>query len=218
MADSLLKAQYLRDRDTIQVRLDAILVAVEANRTIVDAMVADDAAVADKSDLIRRSLLFRCFTAAGLTIGSGDATKIKIANTVTFHNNGLLKSKTTAEFAFAETDVLAISSWRRYLISLAADGTPVATIGNDTTVNAAAALLPAVPADKTPIGTLLVATSSGGTFVPNTDDLSDAAVTDTYADAAWPDTGVDALVALGAIEETALGSTGLSALGAMQPF
>ncbi len=197
-ADSIFLAQYLRDRAVIQGRLDAILAAVEATRT--------------EDDLRQRAILYKCFTAAGLTIGSGDAKKVKITDTVIFHNDGLLKSKASAESTFSTTasTTLAISSWCKYLVTLNASGTPKITEGNHTTVNAAAALLPAVPTGETPIGYLQVATDGTGTFVPDTDDLSDGAVTDTYVDLAWPDSGVDAL--------TVLSATGLSALGAMQPI
>ena len=187
----------------LQAQVDALLAEKKTDRD------AEQAAI----DLLTRSQLNKCFLAAGLVIGSGDAAKIKIANTVTFINQGLFKSKTTAETVFGATaaTTVPVSSFTKYLVTLNASGTPKVTEGNNA-VSAVLALLPAVPANETPIGYCQVETDGTGTFVPDTDDLSDAAVTDTYVDLPWPDSGVDALVALGAYADA------LSALGVLPRY
>jgi len=50
--DTVVLHELQKQIDRFQVQIDAILVAAEATRTIVDAMVADDAALADQVDLL----------------------------------------------------------------------------------------------------------------------------------------------------------------------
>jgi hypothetical protein len=122
---------------------------------------------------MRHLLGTRCLSSAGLAIGSGDATKLKIANTVTFMIDGVIYTKTTAEIVFTDVTVQPISTTCYYLLSLDSGGNGVITTG---TANA----LPDPPAGFCPVGYVKVVTDGTGTFVPATDDLSDAAVTDTY--------------------------------------
>lgn len=189
--------QYMRDRDVLQVQSDAHTTAFATYLT--------------QMDLQLRASRNGARDIAGLVIGSVDAKKIKAGNTTIFMVDGVLLTKSTFEVDFSTSvgTTVPISSFTKYLICLAADGTPSVTEGNNA-ASAILALLPAVPADEAPIGYLQVATSGAGTFVPDTDDLSDAAVTDTYVNLIWPDTGTDAL--------TALSSSGLTAIGAMPPI
>lgn len=118
----------------------------------------------------------RAATAAGLTIGSSDASKLKIANTVQYSIGGVAYSVTTEEVAFTDTTVQAASTTRYYVLAYNAAGT--GTIYNGTTSSD----LPTIPVTHCPVGYVKVVTDATGTFVPATDDLSDAAVTDTYVD------------------------------------
>lgn len=179
----------------LQAQLDTVLALVKSSGTT--AALLDS--LQTQMDIMLRCSQNKSFTLAGLVIGSGDAKKIKATNTVVYLNDGLLYSKATFEVAFGATagTTVPISSFCKYLVTLKA-GTPKVTEGN-IAASAALALLPAVPAGEAPIGYLQVATSGAGTFVPDTDDLSDAAVTDTYVDLAWPDSGVDALSAVGTL-------------------
>ena len=128
-----------------------------------------------------------CLSAAGLVIGSGDATKIKITNTVVFLNKGVFKSKATAETAFTATthDITAVSGSIQeavYLLSLQADGTVIITKGA-TATGAGNAAIPSTPAGETAIGYLRLAVAAGSTdFDASSDDLSAGHLTDTYVD------------------------------------
>ena len=122
-----------------------------------------------------------------MTIGSGSAAKIKIANTVTYSLNGIIYTKTTAEVAFTATthDITADASAiqeRCYLMSLQADGTATITAGTVAS-GSGNATVPATPANETPIGYLRLAVAAGSTdFDASTDLLSAAHLTDTYVD------------------------------------
>ena len=129
-----------------------------------------------KHDDLRSLLGTYCMSAAGTVIGSSDAKKIKIGNTVTYCIDGIIYTKATAETVFTDVTVQAASTTAFYLLSANAAGTLVITNG------VAGGGLPATPADNCPIAYLRVVTDATGTFVPATDDLSDAAVTDTYYD------------------------------------
>lgn len=137
----------------------------------------------------RVARLYRALTAAGLTIGSAAAAKVKIANTVTFLIAGAFKSKTTAEVAFTATthDIPAAAGSVQeacYLVALASDGTPSLTMGAIAT-GAGNAVVPACPAGKAPIGYLRLAVAAGATpFDASTDLLSAGHLTDTYVDLA----------------------------------
>ena len=128
-----------------------------------------------------------CLSAAGLVIGSGDASKIKITNTVVFLNKGVFKSKATAETVFTATthDITAVAGSVQeavYLVSLQADGTVIITKGT-TATGAGNAVIPDTPAGETAIGYLRLAVAAGSTdFDATSDDLSAGHLTDTYVD------------------------------------
>lgn len=124
-----------------------------------------------ESATMRAMLGTRCFTSPALVIGSGDASKVKIASTVNYCIDNVMYVKTTAEIAFTDLTVQPIASTRYYLLSLNAAGTGVITTGTATD-------LPAVPADNCPIGYVKIITDADSTFTPATTDL-DAATTFT---------------------------------------
>lgn len=130
---------------------------------------------------------------AGGVIGSGSAAKFKIANTVAFFINGALKSKTTAEVVLTG-EVQAINTKRRYLISVAADGTPSCVQGPSyaSTVDDADVQNGPVPDDESPFGDVLVETDETGTFIPGTTLLSASQITDTFSSYKWVVNGPDA--------------------------
>jgi hypothetical protein len=131
----------------------------------------------DAQSAIVRSLLgTRAATKGGLTIGSGDASKLKIANTVEYSIGGVAYQVTTEEVVFTDVTVQPISTTRYYVLAYDAAGTGKIFNGTDETH------LPTIPATHCPVGYAKLVTDGTGTFVPGTDDLSDAAVTDTYAD------------------------------------
>ena len=118
----------------------------------------------------------RAATKGGLTIGSADAAKLKIASTVEYSIGGVAYKVTTEEVAFTDVTVQPISSTRYYVLAYNAAGT--GKIFNGTTAND----LPTIPATHCPVGYAKLVTDATGTFVPATDNLSDAAVTATFAD------------------------------------
>jgi hypothetical protein len=131
---------------------------------------------------------YHCVTAPGLAIGSSSAAAVLIANTTVFINAGVFKSKSTAEKALAGT-ALAVSQKCKWLVCLAADGTPSVT---QSAIVAAAdddPDLPEIPAGETPIGYVMAETDSSHTFTPGTTLLSASGITDTYVDLVFNDSG-----------------------------
>jgi len=126
---------------------------------------------------------YASLTAAGLAEGTNAAT-FKTANTLTFTNNGVFKSK-------AATDNLAFSSGHTALgnsqaclfgVWVNASGTvstsqgPIVAAGDPCPV-------PGAPASGlTLVGLIKVTTSSSATFTAGTTDLGAAGVTDVYYD------------------------------------
>ena len=127
-------------------------------------------------DDLRSLLGTYCMSAPGIVIGSGDAKKMKTTNTVTYCIDGIVYTKATTETVFTDVTVQAASTTKFYMLSINAGGTFVITNGP------VGGGLPATPDGYCPIGYVKVVTDASGTFVPATDDLSDAAVTDTYYD------------------------------------
>jgi hypothetical protein len=155
-----------------------------------------------------------CLAAAGLAIGTVSAAEVKIANTVTYLNKGVFKSKTTAEVAFTATthDITAVAGSVQeavYLISLQADGTPIITKGA-TATGAGNAVIPSTPAGETAIGYLRLAVAAGSTdFDATSDDLSAAHLTDTYVD--FSSLGGEELITANGISQYAGAAGSLSA-------
>ena len=136
-----------------------------------------------------------CFTSAGLAIGTGATTAVKIVNTVTFLNNGVFKSKTTAELAFTATtmDIPANATSVQeqvYLMCLDVSGTPTFTLSGITTGLNSAPLPPRPAGAFTPIGYVRISVNagtpgSGTNFVAGTTALSDGRMTVAYVNVGY---------------------------------
>lgn len=153
----------------------------------------------DMFDRLQTRMKYRALSTAGLAIGSASKAKVLIASTVSYLHNGIFKSKTTAEVAFTATTHDIPSSLtdikeRCYLLSLAADGTPTITPGAIAT-GAGKALLPEIPADKTPIGFVRIAVAAGeptAFFDATTTDLDATHLTVAYTNLGWVSERFDA--------------------------
>lgn len=173
---------------SMQKRLNTYLQEYAGTLSSLETKVATDMVAAINN--LRQQLGDMCLTAAGLTIGSGSAAKVKIANTVTYLIDGVFKSKETAEIAFTATDhdITANASSVQeacYTVSLQANGTATLTMG-DVATGAGQAEVPAPPAGECMIGYLRLAVAQGSTdFDASTDLLSAGHLTDTYVDTAF---------------------------------
>jgi hypothetical protein len=112
------------------------------------------------------------------------ATKVKTTNATVLRNSGALNALAASDDFWTLTGgVLAVSSFRRYL--LLCDASDVATVlaSDDVTTAAADCRWTTQPANGLAIvGVLTVATNGSTTFTPGTTNLSAAGVTDTYID------------------------------------
>lgn len=157
------------------------------------------AELAEYLDGLNTRLMNQALSAAGLAIGSSSKAKVLIANTVSYLNNGVFKSKMTAEVAFTATthDIAANASAVQeavYLLCLAADGTPSLIMGAIAS-GAGNAVVPETPAGKTPIGYLRLAVAAGSTkFDATTDELDESHLTDTYVDLGFFNNRFDSVV------------------------
>ena len=283
--DSIFKGLILADRDTLQVRADAILAQIElirtavnldfvdtaaisdrldelrtaaiADRAAISLMGVDDAAIADRLDELRTAAIAdrtrvdilnrRAMNhmldpgLAGLIEGT-NANTLKIAVAVNFINQGIQRTQKaiTDNIAMDACAQQAVSTFCLYLVCLTSTGTVTITKGSELAGDTS--VLPAVPANQTPISYFKIATDGATTFTSGTTDLGAAGITDTYVDLFWPNSGPDDLIAavgahgigaalgaietadpgahgigaaLGAIETSALAATGLSALGTL---
>jgi Flp pilus assembly protein TadG len=114
-----------------------------------------------------RSLLGNyCMSAAGLCIGTGVNTKIKIANTVYYAVDNVIKNLTTAEVAHSTVTVQSVSTDRVYLVCADATGTLSIIAGDEATVGEA--LIPDVTEGLCALGALLITTDATYTFTPGT--------------------------------------------------
>jgi hypothetical protein len=127
---------------------------------------------------------YMALTAGGLTYGSSVNTKLKTANTVTFVNNGVLKSYTTAEVAFtAGHTSLAANQSCLFALWLTGAGTASTTQGPIVAAGDPCPVPTQVTANTTLIGLLKI--SSTVAFVPNTTALTGVTgVTYTFYDTA----------------------------------
>lgn len=144
-------------------------------------------AAMDQFDALHTSESYRALSAAGLVIGSAVASKVKIANTVTYLIGGAFKSKTTAEVAFTATthDIPAnAGSVQEQCYFVCLDGTGTATIvAGGIATGAGKAVLPEVPAGLCVIGSVRIAVAAGSTpFTGATTLLSAGALTVAYTD------------------------------------
>lgn len=147
------------------------------------------AALAVLANSLKNALLNACYSNAGLAIGATSPKKgVTITNTTVYTQNGVFKSKTTAEAAFTATvhDIpadAAVVQEAVYLVSLN-NGTPVITMGVIAN-GAGTALIPSPPAGHTPIGHVRIAVDAGVTpFDATSDDLDAGHLTVTYTNVA----------------------------------
>lgn len=139
---------------------------------------------ADFQDMrdILNGLVNRCFGKAGLTEGT-NANTIKTATAVAYSINGKAGSLgATDNLAMTACAVQPISTYCKYLVSVALDGSTVTTTKGNNAATAALALLPELPASSAPIGYFQILTDASTTFTSGTTDLSAAGITETYQD------------------------------------
>lgn len=112
------------------------------------------------------------------------ATKVKTTNATVLRNAGALNALAASDDFWTLTGgVLAVSSFRRYL--LLCDASDVATVlaSDDVTTAAADCRWTTQPANgQAIVGIVTVATNGSTTFTPGTTNLSAAGITDTYID------------------------------------
>ena len=127
---------------------------------------------------------YMALTAGGLTYGSSVNTKLKTANTVTFVNNGILKSYTTAEVAFTSGHTsLAANQSCLFALWLTGAGVASTTQGPIVAAGDPCPVPTQTTANTTLIGLLKI--SSTVAFVPNTTALNGVSgVTYTFYDTA----------------------------------
>jgi hypothetical protein len=121
-------------------------------------------------------------TAAGLTEGTNAAT-FKTANTLTYTNNGVFKSKNATDNIAFSTGHTTVGQYQACLFGvwIDVDGNvttsqgPIVTAGDPCPVPGAPA------ANRTLVG-LIKVTTGATTFIPGTTDLGAVGVTDTYSD------------------------------------
>lgn len=146
--------------------------------------------IMDSTDRARIDVMNMALTSAGLAVGTGATTSVKVVNTVTYLCAGLFCSKTTAEVAFTVTthNIPANANSIQeqvYAILVNAAGTLTIVAGGIAT-GSGQAPLPENPADGlTVLGYVRIAVNAGtpgaGTnFVAATTSLSDARLTVTY--------------------------------------
>lgn len=124
----------------------------------------------------------RCFGKAGLVEGTNSAT-IKVTNAVNYCINGVAGLfAATDNLAMTACAVQPISTYCKYLISTALDGTTVTTTKGNHAATAALALLPELPASHAPLGYFQILTDGSTTFTSGTTDLGASGLTETYVD------------------------------------
>lgn len=114
-------------------------------------------------------------------------SQVKTTNQVDFFVNGsVFRKAATDNFWTLTGGVLAISSWRKYALMVDNAGAASVVAGADSTVSAAAAGLPALPASKSCFGVLTVATDASHTFTPGTTLLGATGITASFVDGLDP--------------------------------
>ena|SRR3990167_205194 len=130
--------------------------------------------------------------APALTIGTGSAAKVKIANAIDYIRAGEPQTQEAAaqEVVLTGSD-MAIDTQCKYLVYIDADGSPAVARSEVVAETADEPDLPALPAGGICLGYLKIVNTTNA-FVPGTTLLSAAGVTDTYKDLRWPDSGLSA--------------------------
>lgn len=143
----------------------------------------------DLLDGLNTSLKYRALSNPGLAVGT-TTSQVKITNTTVFLNNGVFKSKATADTAFTATTHNILNSVSTvqeaiFLVCLDASGAVTLNMGAIAT-GSGAALIPAVPTSLTPVGYVRIAVAAGATpFTAASDLLSAGHLTVTYVSLGW---------------------------------
>lgn len=117
--------------------------------------------------------------AANLERGTNAAT-IKVVTAFDFMNIGTKYTfPITDNIAMTACSVQAVSTFCRYLICADSENAVTVQKGDDSST-AAAAYLPLMTEDLTPIGMLLIQTGAGNTFTSGTTSLNSAGITATF--------------------------------------
>lgn len=122
-------------------------------------------------------------TAAGLAEGTNSAT-FKTANTLTYTNNGVFKSKSATDNLTFSSGHTALASSQACLFGVwvNASGT-VSTSQGPIVVAGEVCPVPNAPANGlTLVGLIKVTTDASTAFTPGTTDLGASGVTDAYTD------------------------------------
>ena len=118
----------------------------------------------------------RCLVAAGL-VGHSSPEQVATANTITFMIDGKMYSKVATTAIVVTGGILAISSFRWYVVQVDSAGTMTIVAGTDN-----AAWLPALTDGCCIVGAFKVVTDSSHTFTPTSTSLVAAGITTTYFD------------------------------------
>jgi len=125
---------------------------------------------------------FLSLTAAGLAEGT-NANTFKTANTLTFTNNGVFKSKSaTDNLAFSTGTALAASQACLFAVWISSGGTVTTTQGPIVAAGDPCPVPTAAASNLTLVGLIKVTTSSAVTFTPGSTDLSATGITGAYYD------------------------------------
>lgn len=124
-----------------------------------------------------------CSTAlSGIARGT-TAQKAKTVNTTTYRVDGKNYSLAGSDdfWTLAGTTV-AVSAFQKYLLCIDASATASIIEGTQSTVSAAAVVLPNHPQAKCILGVLTIATDATHTFIPGTTALNATGITATFQD------------------------------------
>jgi len=125
---------------------------------------------------------FLSLTAAGLAEGT-NANTFKTANTLTFTNNGVFKSKAaTDNLTFSTGTALAASQACLFAVWISSGGTVTTTQGPIVAAGDPCPVPTAAASNLTLVGLIKVTTSSAATFTPGSTDLSATGITGAYYD------------------------------------
>jgi hypothetical protein len=125
---------------------------------------------------------FLSLTAAGLAEGT-NANTFKTANTLTFTNNGVFKSKAaTDNLTFSTGTALAASQACLFAVWISSGGTVTTTQGPIVAAGDPCPVPTAAASNLTLVGLIKVTTSSAVTFTPGSTDLSASGITAAYSD------------------------------------
>jgi hypothetical protein len=129
--------------------------------------------LSDLLDKLQRPLSALVLNSAGLTIGSSNKPKVKIANTIYAYVEGVLRSKTTAEIVLSGS--VTNAKFNVYVLSIDSAGTVTAQMGTEAST-LAGVVFPTVASGNAVIGFVIVNPTGTGSFVGGTTDLDDGTV------------------------------------------